>query len=227
MTLVVVTPPAVLPVSLDEAKRHLRVDHGEDDNLISLQIAVATSTLDGPDATLGRSLLKQTLALKLPGFPCSSEGLDIFDRLRLRGESPYLDRFYSRHRHSFAEIPLPFPPVIGNLAITYTDQASAPQILDTALYKLIGGGSGISRVVPVFGQNWPSAQNSPESVSIQWDAGYGDTADKVPAPLRHAILLIVGHLYENRQSVVVDASRIAIQLPQGVEALISAYRVFV
>lgn len=53
-------PPAVTPVSLDEAKDHLRVDHSDEDQLIERLIGVATSYLDGYTGILGRALITQS-----------------------------------------------------------------------------------------------------------------------------------------------------------------------
>lgn len=52
--------PAVLPVSLDEAKAHLRVDGTDEDNLITNLIKAATSYVDGYAGILGRALITQT-----------------------------------------------------------------------------------------------------------------------------------------------------------------------
>lgn len=228
MTVIVVTPPTVFPVSRDEAKRHLRVDHDDDNDAIDLLIAVATAVFDGLDSALGRSLLKQTLSLRLDAFPCAGNNFDVWDRQRWRSErAPFYFESWRQYL-TLQQIPLPYPPYIGALAITYTDPDGDPQTVDPSVYRVIGGGSSRTQVTLKVNQNWPASQFSEESVSIQWDAGYGETADKVPAPLRQAILLTIGHLYENRQSVVVDASRVqAIELPQGVEALISPYRILV
>ena len=57
---------------------------------------------------------------------------------------------------------------------------------------------------------------------VRYRAGYADGA--VPAPIRHAILLMVGHLYENRMAVTVATGMTA--LPMGVDALLSPYRVW-
>ena len=58
---VIITAPAVLPVALDEAKKHLRVDHGDDDSLITAYIEAATGHLDGYGGVLGRCIVAQTL----------------------------------------------------------------------------------------------------------------------------------------------------------------------
>lgn len=69
MSVVVVTPPSVLPVSLDEARRFLRIDGGDEDDVLQALILAATAKLDGPDGWLGRSLCEQVLELRLMGFP--------------------------------------------------------------------------------------------------------------------------------------------------------------
>ncbi|KQP36691.1 head-tail connector protein [Methylobacterium sp. Leaf100] len=63
---------------------------------------------------------------------------------------------------------------------------------------------------------------SADGVTVRYRAGYVDSA--VPAPIRHAILLMVGHLYENRMAVTAATSMGA--MPMGVDALLSPYRVW-
>lgn len=64
-----VTPPAALPVSLAEAKQHLRVDHSDDDVKISALISAAVSYLDARSGVLGRCIVTQTWELQLDEFP--------------------------------------------------------------------------------------------------------------------------------------------------------------
>ena len=60
------------------------------------------------------------------------------------------------------------------------------------------------------------------TTTVRYRAGYAEGA--VPAPIRHAILLMVGHLYENRMAVTAATSMGA--MPMGVDALLSPYRVW-
>ena len=69
MSLSLITPPTVEPVSLAEAKLHLRVDFDDDDALIESLISaarVAAETLTGRQSCTARWIRT------LDGFPCSS-----------------------------------------------------------------------------------------------------------------------------------------------------------
>lgn len=61
------------------------------------------------------------------------------------------------------------------------------------------------------------------TTAVRWRAGY--EAGKVPAPIRHAILMMVSHLFNNRDAVSTTAAQPA-ALPMGVEALLGPYRVW-
>lgn len=54
-----VAEPTEYPVSLDEARAHLRREEGEDDALIMALIEAATDHLDGYTGTLGRCIVTQ------------------------------------------------------------------------------------------------------------------------------------------------------------------------
>lgn len=62
----VTIPPTQTPVSLDEAKAHLRVDHPDDDAAILSMIKSATSAAE---EFLRRALCTQTIKLALSTFP--------------------------------------------------------------------------------------------------------------------------------------------------------------
>ena len=58
--------PAETPVSVGEAKDHLRVDAADEDALIARLIAAATAHFDGWAGVLGRALVTQTWAATYP-----------------------------------------------------------------------------------------------------------------------------------------------------------------
>lgn len=63
-------PPTDMPVSLFEARAHLRVDGQEEDVLIAALIEAAVSHLDGWSGILGRCIMQQTWRQDLAWFPC-------------------------------------------------------------------------------------------------------------------------------------------------------------
>ncbi len=73
--------PTLTPVTLAEAKAHLRAEYGEEDALITGLIGAAVSYLDGWSGMLGRALVTQTWRqdfagfsdkMRLPMFPVAS-----------------------------------------------------------------------------------------------------------------------------------------------------------
>jgi len=73
MRLILVTPPAVEPVTLDEMKDYLRVDFNDDDRTIQDCIIAARQKLDGRKGLLGRCLITQEWRATLDGFPRAIE----------------------------------------------------------------------------------------------------------------------------------------------------------
>lgn len=66
MRTIVVEPPESEPVTLAEAKGHLRVDLDDDDALIARAIAAARASVE---AAVRRALMPQALRSEWPGFP--------------------------------------------------------------------------------------------------------------------------------------------------------------
>lgn len=64
---VLVTGPTVDPVTLEEAKAHLRIGDDED-QLIETLIGAAVRKLDGLSGTLGRAVMTQTWSQEFSGF---------------------------------------------------------------------------------------------------------------------------------------------------------------
>lgn len=195
--LILIEPPAAEPVTLTEVKQHIHVDHSTEDARITDFIRTATQRLDGRDGLLGRCLVTQTWRL-------------------------VLDRFSP-------EIAIPLPPCQSIESITYVDQAGDTQTLEPSDYQAIGlGGADPARVRLAGGMSWPATRSAPESVAITFIAGYPDTDDEpptttVPEPLRTAIKMHVGHLFEHRESAMVGAIA---ETPQGYDDLIGDYRMW-
>lgn len=70
MSTILITPPASEPVSLSEAKAHLKVETAVDDQLISNLIATARQQVE---QQTGRLLMSQDWEIYLDEWPCSGE----------------------------------------------------------------------------------------------------------------------------------------------------------
>ena len=68
MKLSLITPPAVLPVTLAQAKMQSRVLGDQEDTLIETYLAAATAELDGPTGVIGKCFMTQTWRLELAGW---------------------------------------------------------------------------------------------------------------------------------------------------------------
>lgn len=182
-----VTSPSATPVSLAEAKLHLRVVGSGEDPLITALIQAATQHLDGWTGVLGRALVTQTWRQDFEGF-CT--------KLRL-----------------------PLGPVASITSISYFDDGNLTQTLPDTAYTLLTDALG-PYVTLKPDQSWPSSYGRADAVAVTYEAGVA--AANVPAPLKAAILLMVGNLFENREATVVGT--ISGDLPNGVDILISPYR---
>lgn len=60
-------------------------------------------------------------------------------------------------------------------------------------------------------------------VEIDVSAGYASPAD-VPAPIKQAMHLLIGHWYGNRSAVESGLRAAAIEVPMGVDSLLAPYR---
>ena len=101
-------------------------------------------------------------------------------------------------------------------AVTYYDTSNNQQTA-TGVRHIVRGGR--TSIYPEFGGEWPQdCNNEPGSVTV---TGSPDTS-AVPAPVKSAILLYVGDLYENRENSVVGTITSSIQLTA--ERLLTPYK---
>jgi uncharacterized phiE125 gp8 family phage protein len=209
MALKIVTPPATEPISLVEAKAHLRVDHNDDDATIAFLITVARQYVDAVSGWLGRALVAQTWDLVFDAFPIPQASCC----------GPVTPSGMPS-----AAIEMPWPPLQSVTSVKYIDTAGVETTLAATEY-MVDTISDPGWLIPISA--WPATKNVANAVMIRFVAGYGPTAADVPAPVRHALLLLIGHWYENREQVIAqyEGNATTLPLPFGVDALLSSFRV--
>ena len=124
----------------------------------------------------------------------------------------YLDRFPSAD-----PIELPCPPLQSVTEIGYKDSNGEEMILSPSDY-LVDTGCELGRILSAVGTNWPAFTPYPTSpVRIRFVAGY----EELPVSIRLAMLLLIGHWYENREATGTANSLIDF----SVHSLLAPYRV--
>lgn len=106
----------------------------------------------------------------------------------------------------------------------YDDVDGAEQTVpnvDNASYELLTDDLG-SYVRFKDTYSYPSLDTDRPALRVAYVAGYGTNAADVPAPIRHAILMLVGHWFANREAIAVGVAPSVV--PLGVEALLAPYR---
>lgn len=110
MLLSLQTAPVNTPVTLAEAKAHLRVEHTDDDVLIGSLIGVLVAELDGRQSYLRRALITQTWDYFLGWFP------------------------------TCARIVIPMPPLASVTYVKYFDTSNVEQTFSAGLYEVVTEG---------------------------------------------------------------------------------------
>lgn len=181
-----VTAPAAEPVTLTEAKSHLRVDIADDDTLIG---GLITGAREHVESMTRRQLMPATWRLSLDAFPSTYARRGAWYRPTAEG----------------TDIILPRPSLTAITHIKYTDTNGVLQTLSTDVYAA-STDEEPGRVTLKYGQEWPDTQEIANAVVITYTAGYSTGSDvaisqaAVPRSLKQAILMLVSHWYENREA---------------------------
>lgn len=114
-------------------------------------------------------------------------------------------------------IPLANGPIASVTSVTYLDATGATQTLATNQYQVDIPGARVVRAPDV---SWPTTSTKIGAVKVRYVTG--TAAGSVPAPVKAAILLVLGHLYERREQTIMGAP--ITEVPMGVPALLAPYR---
>ncbi|MBA2628006.1 MAG: phage head-tail connector protein [Gemmatimonadales bacterium] len=198
MSVRLVTPPAVEPVDLESLKRHLRVEHNEDDELIA---TLGQAAREFGETYTRRAWMTQTWERVIDTFPWSALSLP-YPPVQSIESVTYVDRN-------------------GATQTWAADQYTLDLAGDGGfgrLYPVFGGvyptdlrwhpGGVVVRFVAGYG-------DVPETLA-------DPLAASVPAAGRAALKLIVGHLYAHREESVVGT--IISTIPFSARTLLATMR---
>lgn len=193
MGITVVTPPAVEPITLDEALSQAKITADTEDGLIAgFMIAARTFA----ENVLGRPLIKRTYDFTLDYcWPL------------IRTPATYGGWYYR------TRIELPRTPVLGVSFVQYVDGDGNTQTLDASQYA-VSMNQVVPFIEPAYNVDWPTPRFQPEAITVRFDAGYGSGPGDIPENIRQAMLMMVAFLYDNRGNAEV-------QIPSVVTTLLS------
>lgn len=108
-------------------------------------------------------------------------------------------------------ISIPLGPVSEIVSITYGGETLNPDTYDVDLDR------EPCVIVRAPNASWPAVTSRPGLVKVTFKAGHGSDPDDVPAVLKHAVKLLVGHYYADRGDEECE-------VPMGVHNLLQKYR---
>lgn len=188
--------PTLEPITVAEAMAHCRLDTNSEEAWLTSAIETARQWIED---RCNVTLLTTTWALTLDAFP-----------VRCGAASPLdTDR-----------IILPRCPVQSVSSITYVDTDGATQTMSASDYSVDTASNIDASVGPAYGETWPTPREQRNAVVVTYVAGYTLPAS-VPQAFRHAMRLLVGHWYENREATVVGT--ISKEIEFAVESLVGPH----
>ena len=135
----------------------------------------------------------------------------------------YLTQIWDWYMDDFPDVPIdvPLPPLQSVTHIKYTDVDDTQTEYSSDYYNVdIYNTPG--RINLAWGCVWPSVTlKTLNPIVIRFVAGY-TAANKVPESVKHAIKLLIGHLYEHREET--STERILENIPLGIYALLDIDR---
>ena len=185
------------PITLEEIKDHLQIERGETGSDEVLK-GLRTASVEMAQNITGRKLMTQTWKVYFDDWPSGD----------------YME--------------LPFTPLstagIVSTGIKFTNSTSGSTHLGSTAWSM-DFVSEPPRVVLENNESWPTVtlhHNNPIEVEAVY--GYAASSD-IPRSIKHAMLLMIGHWYENREDTIIGAGQVVHEIPSGSRALLEMYRV--
>lgn len=171
------TAPLAYPISLDEAKQHLRIDldDTDHDDYVTGLIDVAVNHIE---MLTWRKLISQTWYGYFDDWP----------------------------RGNYFELPFGTLQSATAPIIKYTDVDAVQSTWSSAEY-IVGTDYLKGRITLADGYTWPNEVLYPSvPIEVEFVCGYGLTGVSVPPQIKHAIKIAISEFFENREVAFVGVS---------------------
>lgn len=195
---VLVTAPALAPLTLADVKAHCRVDFIDDDDLLVGLIAAATALLDGWTGILGRCLCEQSWRQDWDLFGCRELRLPLFPVISIASVA-YEDAAGASQTVAAADYKL-LNDECGAFLRFAPDYA-----------------------FPAVSEDYPSVHVT-YLAGYATDTDATPNVASVPAAIKQAMLLLIGAWYENREQTVIGVPVAALPRSVASDALLAPFR---
>lgn len=118
---------------------------------------------------------------------------------------------------------LPMPPLLSVTSVVYTDYNGTATTMTLTTDYVVDTYHEPGRVVLAYGQTWPSTTLTVTNpICVTFICGFG-TPEDIPRAIRSAMLIFIGDLYEQRESIIVGQTFSHLKT---IEALLEPYRIY-
>lgn len=202
-----VVGPTEKPITKNRAKEFLRVSTSNEDKTINALITAATIHAE---RIMGRLLLPQTWDLFMDHFPIErNQSRDWWDGVK---EGP-ISTLMSRKRS--IEI---WKTPLQSVEFFKTFDRIDTEFIFPAFNFIVDNINWPGRIVVRDNETWPTTDlRAANGIQIRMKFGYANV-EEIPAPIIEGILLILGHLYENRGDEATE-----LKFPKAATMLLNNY----
>ena len=183
-----VTAPLLEPITLAEAKSHIRVENTADDTLITNLIK---SSRQMAEQYTSMSFIDTTWQLFMDDWPAS------YSEPWWNGVRELPINYFNKN--SFIEIPI--APLQSVSHIKTYDNADTATTISPTKYQ-VSTYSGFTpsrgRITLRDGATWPTFERNADGIEVQFVSGFGTATTDVPETIRQALLIDIAFKYENR-----------------------------
>jgi len=96
-----------------------------------------------------------------------------------------------------APVRFPRPPLIGVDAVRIFDTDGGSSLVDPTRYH-VESRAEPGFLLPAQGESLPRPERRHGGIEIDFTAGFGESWNDVPSPIRQALLMMIAELYEHR-----------------------------
>jgi len=201
MKYVLDTAPTAEPVTLSEAKAHLRLEHdAEDADIIGLISAARQAIEQETD----RSLMTQSWSLWLDRWPPSERREPWWDGVR--------EGSITEFAGGASLVRLRKQPIQSIDAVTVFDSDDNGEAFAGVRLTADGRLATQANTLP------PIPTRGTDGIRIQFTAGYTD----VPADLKHAVKLLVANWWVQREPILTGTIRAS--MPRSLDSILARYK---